>query len=185
VKLSNPITGLNPVIENDNQINNKNKNMAKTATKTTKKVSTAKGKGKVVKKATTKKAAAKAPAVKKVKAPKVVSYDFKAPNKANPLPHFRYVNVTVSDVSNEKYPELVQLTAGPSRYSDILGKKYLNKDFAIKAINLAQAESLIGNGAKQAADELAELGFISPDAEVITPGFKEVNPSIMANEYGA
>ena len=154
--------------------------MAKTATKTTKKVSTAKGKGKPAKAKVVKKTA-----VKKVKTPKVVSYDFKAPNKANPLPHFRYVNVTVSDVSNEKYPELVQLTAGPSRYSDILGKKYLNKDFAIKAINLAQAESLIGNGAKQAADELAELGFISPDAEVITSGFKEVNPSIMANEYGA
>jgi hypothetical protein len=95
------------------------------------------------------------------------------------------VNVTVSDVSNEKYPELVQITAGPARYSDIVGKKYLNKDYAIKAINVAQAESLIGNGAKQAADELAELGFISPDAEVITAGFKEVNPSIMANEYGA
>lgn len=155
--------------------------MAKTATKkTTKKVSTAKGKGKVVKKTATKK-----PAVKKVKEPKEVSYEFKAPNKANALPHFRYVNVTVSDISNEKYPELVQITAGPARYSELLGKKYLNKDFAIRAIGGAQAESLISNGAKQAADELAELGFISPDAEVITPGFKEVNPSIMANEYGA
>jgi hypothetical protein len=167
--------------------------MAKTATKTVKKVSTAKGKGKpakakVVKKTTkpaTKKAVAKKPAVKKVKTPKVVSFDFKAPNKANPLPHFRYVNVTVSDVSNEKYPELVQITAGPARYSDILGKKYINKDFAIKAINVAQAESLIGNGAKQAADELAELGFISPDAEVLTDGYKDANPTIMANEYGA
>ena len=164
--------------------------MATKTTKTVKKVSTAKGKGKpakakAVKKTATKKAVAKKPAVKKVKAPKVVSFDFKAPNKANPLPHFRYVNVTVSDVSNEKYPELVQITAGPTRYSDILGKKYLNKDYAIKAINVAQAESMIGNGAKQAADELAELGFVSPDAEVLTAGFKEVNPSIMANEYGA
>ena len=167
--------------------------MAKTATKTVKKVSTAKGKGKpakakVVKKTTkpaTKKAVAKKPAVKKVKTPKVVSFDFKAPNKANPLPHFRYVNVTVSDVSNEKYPELVQITAGPARYAEILGKKYINKDFAIKAINVAQAESLIGNGAKQAADELAELGFISPDAEVLTDGYKDINPTIMANEYGA
>ncbi len=120
-----------------------------------------------------------------MKAPKVVSFDFKAPNKANPLPHFRYVNVTVSDISNDKFPELVQITAGPSRYSDILGKKYLNKDFAIKAINVAQAESLIGKGAKQAADELAELGFISPDAEVLTDGYKDANPTIMANEYGA
>ena len=162
--------------------------MAKTATKTKVVSKSAKGKGKVVKKTAkpvTKKAVAKKPAVKKVKAPKVVSFDFKAPNKANSLPHFRYVNVTVSDISNDKFPELVQLTAGPSRYSAIIGKKYLNKDFAIKAINLAQAESLIGNGAKQAADELAELGFISPDAEVLTDGYKDANPTIMANEYGA
>lgn len=159
--------------------------MAKTATKTKVVSKSAKGKGKPAKAKVVKKTATKKPAVSKVKAPKVVSFDFKAPNKANTLPHFRYVNVTVSDISNDKFPELVQITAGPSRYSDILGKKYLNKDFAIKAINVAQAESLIGKGAKQAADELAELGFISPDAEVLTDGYKDANPTIMANEYGA
>ena len=149
--------------------------MSKTATKkVTKKVSTAKGKGKpakakVVKKTATKKAAvkkvtkkavAKKPAVKKTK---VVTdpYAFKAPSKTNPYPYFRYGNVSISDVSNEKYPELVMITAGPAKYEDLMGRKYLNKEFAMKAINAEQAESLIGKGAKSVVKELISIGIMS------------------------
>ena len=75
--------------------------MAKTATKTVKKVSTAKGKGKAPKaKAVTKKAVpaakkkpvAKTPTVRKVRTPKIVD-----PNK--------YGKFTILDAFNEKYPE--------------------------------------------------------------------------------
>ena len=152
--------------------------MSKTATKkVTKKVSTAKGKGKpakakVVKKTATKKAAVKK-AVKKVtkkavkkpavKKAKVVTdpYAFKAPSKTNPYPYFRYGNVSISDVSNEKYPELVMITAGPAKYEDLMGRKYLNKEFAMKAINAEQAESLIGKGAKSVVKELISIGIMS------------------------
>lgn len=152
--------------------------MSKTATKkVTKKVSTAKGKGKpakakVVKKTATKKAAVKK-AVKKVtkkavkkpavKKAKVVTdpYAFKNPSKTNPYPYFRYGNVSISDVSNEKYPELVMITAGPARYADLMGKKYINKDFAMKAINTEQAETLIGKGAKSVVKELISIGIMS------------------------
>jgi len=150
--------------------------MAKTATKTktVKKVSTAKGKGKpakakVVKKTATKKvtkkAVAKKPAVKKTK---VVTdpYAFKAPSKTNPYPYFRYGNVSVSDVSNEKYPELVMITAGPAKYADLMGKRYINKEFAIKAINAEQAETLIGKGAKSVVKELISIGMMS-DADTV------------------
>ena len=140
--------------------------------KVTKKVSTAKGKGKpakakVVKKTATKKAvkkvtkkAVKKPAVKKAK---VVTdpYAFKNPSKTNPYPYFRYGNVSISDVSNEKYPELVMITAGPAKYADLMGKKYINKDFAMKAINTEQAESLIGKGAKSVVKELISIGIMS------------------------
>ena len=141
--------------------------------KVTKKVSTAKGKGKpakakVVKKTATKKAVkkvtkkavAKKPAVKKAK---VVTdpYAFKNPSKTNPYPYFRYGNVSVSDVSNEKYPELVMITAGPAKYEDLMGRKYLNKEFAIKAINNEQAESLIGKGGKYVVKELISIGIMS------------------------
>jgi hypothetical protein len=152
--------------------------------KVTKKATTAKGKGKpakakvvkktatkkaVTKKATkkvvkkvTKKAVAKKPAVKKAK---VVTdpYAFKAPSKTNPYPYFRYSNVSVSDVSNEKYPELVMITAGPTRYEALMGKKYINKDFAIRAINAEQAENLIGKGKKAVDKELDSIGLLPMD----------------------
>ena len=139
--------------------------------KVTKKATTAKGKGKpakakVVKKTATKKvvkkAVAKKPAVKKSK---VVTdpYAFKAPSKTNPYPYFRYSNVSVSDVSNEKYPELVMITAGPTRYEAIIGKKYINKDFAIRAINAEQAENLIGKGKKAVDKELDSIGLLPMD----------------------
>ena len=152
--------------------------------KVTKKATTAKGKGKpakakVVKKTATKKAAVKK-AVKKVtkkavkkpavKKAKVVTdpYAFKNPSKTNPYPYFRYGNVSVSDVSNEKYPELVMITAGPSRYEAIIGKKYINKDFAIRAINAEQAENLIGKGKKAVDKELDAIGLLpmeTPETE--------------------
>jgi len=148
--------------------------------KVTKKATTAKGKGKpakakVVKKTATKKAVtkkatkkvvkkavAKKPVVKKSK---VVTdpYAFKAPSKTNPYPYFRYSNVSVSDVSNEKYPELVMITAGPTRYEAIMGKKYINKDFAIRAINAEQAENLIGKGKKAVDKELDSIGLLPMD----------------------
>jgi hypothetical protein len=148
--------------------------------KVTKKATTAKGKGKpakakVVKKTATKKAVtkkatkkvvkkvvAKKPAVKKAK---VVTdpYAFKNPSKTNPYPYFRYSNVSVSDVSNEKYPELVMITAGPTRYEGIMGKKYINKDFAIRAINAEQAENLIGKGKKAVDKELDSIGLLPMD----------------------
>lgn len=147
--------------------------------KVTKKATTAKGKGKpakskVVKKTATKKAAvkkvtkkavAKKPAVKKAK---VVTdpYAFKAPSKTNPYPYFRYGNVSISDVSNEKYPELVMITAGPAKYEDLMGKKYINKEFAMKAINAEQAESLIGKGAKSVVKELVSIGIISDPSNI-------------------
>jgi len=141
--------------------------------KVTKKVSTAKGKGKpakakVVKKTATKKAAVKKVTKKAVKKPavkkaKVVTdpYAFKNPSKTNPYPYFRYGNVSISDVSNEKYPELVMITAGPAKYADLMGKKYINKDFAMKAINTEQAETLIGKGAKSVVKELISIGIMS------------------------
>ena len=141
--------------------------------KVTKKATTAKGKGKpakakVVKKTATKKAAVKKVTKKAVKKPavkkaKVVTdpYAFKNPSKTNPYPYFRYGNVSISDVSNEKYPELVMITAGPAKYADLMGKKYINKDFAMKAINNEQAESLIGKGGKYVVKELISIGILS------------------------
>ena len=70
-----------------------------TKTKTVKKVSTAKGKGKVVKKTATKKVVAKKPAVKR------------APKEVDPNKYGRFV---ILDAFTEKYPEMVVIVKAPA-----------------------------------------------------------------------
>jgi hypothetical protein len=129
--------------------------MAKTATKTVKKVSTAKGKGKVVKKTTkpvTKKAVAKKPAVKR--APKQVD-----PNK--------YGKFVILDAFTEKYPEMVIIDKAPAAYSKLVGKKYVSRERFITFIESERAEAAIDKGAKSVLKEMDAAGIIPLDAENI------------------
>ena len=132
--------------------------MSKTATKkVTKKVSTAKGKGKpakakVVKKTATKKAAvkkvvAKKPAVKKVRAPKMVD-----PNK--------YGKFVIEDCPNEKYPTMVTITTAPAAYSSLVGKKYVSRERFITFIEGEKAYVSIDKGVKSVAKELDSIGLL-------------------------
>lgn len=138
--------------------------MAKTATKTVKKVSkvsTAKGKGKpakakVVKKVTLaktkgdlkkpiKKAVAKKPVVKR--APKMVD-----PNK--------YGKFVIEDCPNEKYPTMVTITTAPAAYSSLVGKKYVSRERFIAFIEGEKAYVSIDKGAKSVAKELDSIGLL-------------------------
>jgi hypothetical protein len=130
--------------------------MAKTATKTTKKVSkvsTAKGKGKPAKakvvtkktaKPVTKKAVAKKPAVKR--APKTVD-----PNK--------YGKFIIEDCPNDKYPEMVIITVAPKMYDDFIGRKYVNRDRCITTIESVRTGDSIDKGAKSVIKELDSIGL--------------------------
>ena len=143
--------------------------MSKTATKkVTKKVSTAKGKGKpakakVVKKTATKKAAvkkavkkvtkkavAKKPAVKKVRAPKTVD-----PNK--------YGKFVIEDCPTDKYPELVTITVAPKMYDDFIGRKYITRAKCISTIEAVRTGDSIDKGAKSVAKELDSIGLLPMD----------------------
>ena len=129
--------------------------MAKVATKTTKKVSTAKGKGKAPKAKVTKKAvpaAKKKPAVKR--APKQVD-----PNK--------YGRFTILDAFTEKYPEMVIIDAAPAAYSKLIGKKYVSRERFITFIESEKAEVAIDKGAKSVLKEMDAAGFIPLDVESI------------------
>jgi hypothetical protein len=128
--------------------------MAKTAvkSKTTKKVSTAKGKGKVVKKTATKKAVAKKPAVKR--APKMVD-----PNK--------YGRFTILDAFTEKYPEMVIIDKAPAAYSKLVGKKYVSRERFITFIESEKAEASIDKGAKSVLKEMDAAGIVPLDVESI------------------
>jgi hypothetical protein len=131
--------------------------------KVTKKVSTAKGKGKpakakVVKKVALaktkgdlkkplKKAVAKKPAVKKVRTPKMVD-----PNK--------YGKFVIEDCPNEKYPTMVTITTAPAAYSSLVGKKYVSRERFITFIEGEKAYVSIDKGVKSVAKELDSIGLL-------------------------
>ena len=98
---------------------------------------------------------------------------------------YHYKNVKFVDANNETFPTMVMVDKGPARMKPLIGRKYVTIEKAIAAVDILQAESLIGKGLRNVTDELADLGFASPDASILTNGFKVCNPAIMAVEYGA
>jgi hypothetical protein len=106
------------------------------------------------KKVTTKKA-------KSIKTVQALREGFKKGSKKNPLPHFKYLNCAVSDISNEKFPEMVQITMGPTRImNEVGGRRYVNEMYAKMAIDEAQGYTLIDKGFTKAQEELADLGML-------------------------
>jgi hypothetical protein len=136
--------------------------MAKVATKTTKKVSTAKGKGKAPKAKVTKKAVPaakkKPPAAKKKPAVK------RAPKQVDPNKYGRF---TILDAFTEKYPEMVIIDAAPAAYSKLIGKKYVSRERFITFIESEKAEVAIDKGAKSVLKEMDAAGIIPLDVESI------------------
>ena len=131
--------------------------MAVTKKKTAKKVSTAKGKGKVVKKAVPaakKKPAAKTPTVRKVRTPKIVD-----PNK--------YGKFVILDAFNEKYPEMVIIDTAPAAYSKLVGKKWVSRERFITFIEGEKAYVSIDKGAKNLLKEMDAVGIVPLDVESI------------------
>ena len=137
--------------------------MAKTATKTKVVSKSAKGKGKpapkakVVKKTAkpvTKKAVAKKPVVRKVRAPKEVD-----PNK--------YGKFIILDAFTEKYPEMVIIDKAPAAYSKLVGKKYVSRERFITFIESEKAEASIDKGAKSVLKEMDAAGIVPLDVESI------------------
>ena len=132
---------------------------------------------KAVKKPATKKAVAKAkPATKKAKSIKTVQAvreGFKAGSKKNPLPHIKYLNCAISDVSNEKFPEMVQITMGPAKImGDLANRRYVSLEYAKIAIDEMHGFNIVDKGFTKVAEELADLGLA---AVVNTPA-----PGILA-----
>lgn len=115
---------------------------------------------KVTKKKVTKKA-------KNIQSVQNLREGFKKASKLNPYPYFRYGNVSVSDVSNEKFPEMVQITAGPAKYRHLMGKKYVNPTYAMLAIDEAQAFSLIDKGSNSVLKEMDAAGIVPLNIETI------------------
>jgi hypothetical protein len=120
-------------------------------------------KRKTATKAVTKKA-------KSIKTIQAIREGFKKPTKNSPLPHFRYLNTTVSDISNPKFPEMVQITAGPSKFSELFGKKYVNEGYAKIAIDTIHADCIVDKGRAAVKAELAGIGILTVGDDAVTDG---------------
>jgi hypothetical protein len=111
------------------------------------------------------KKAVKKPATKKAKSIKAVQTlreGFKAGSKKNPLPHIKYLNCAISDVANEKFPEMVQITLGPAKIMDELkGRRYVTLQHAMVAIDEMHGYNIVDKGFTKVAEELAELGLLA------------------------
>ena len=88
-----------------------------------------------------------------------MEYTFNKPNKNHPRPFLRYSNVSIMENSSEKYPTMVTIHRAPAWGRSLIGKNYLNVEFAIKAISIFQAENIISKLAKTAKNDLLELGL--------------------------
>jgi hypothetical protein len=92
---------------------------------------------------------------------------FKAGSKKNPLPHFKYLNCAVSDISNEKFPEMVQITMGPAKIMNEIGnKRYVNEKFAKLAIDEVHGYNIVYANPKQIEKELESAGIYPMESMV-------------------
>jgi len=126
--------------------------------KVTKKSAPKKVAKKVVKKAAKKPATKKAKSIKTVQA---IRDGFKKPSKHNPLPYLRYLNTSISDVANEKFPEMVQITAGPTKFSELFGRKYVNLAYAKLAVDTIHGDCIVDRSGAAIEAELLGIGILS------------------------
>ena len=55
----------------------------------------------------------------------------------------RYSNMRIEEIPSEKFPSMVQITKGPSRLRNVIGKKFISLEKAVLAIDEASAESMV------------------------------------------
>jgi hypothetical protein len=69
----------------------------------------------------------------------------------------KYKNIIIESTPTEAFPELVTLTKTPKNKKAFLGRKYINLNKAITAIDTYIAEELITRGSTKVREELTEL----------------------------
>jgi hypothetical protein len=69
----------------------------------------------------------------------------------------KYKNIIIESTPTESFPELVTLTKTPKNKKIFLGRKYINLNKAITAIDTYIAEELISKGGTKVKEELTEL----------------------------
>lgn len=89
---------------------------------------------------------------------------YKNADKNHPYPYFRYNLYSICMTPTDKYPHMVQIHRGPKVGRSIIGKKYLNHFFAIKAIDEFKTEMMIDKQLSSVVSTLESEGF---DADAV------------------
>ena len=84
---------------------------------------------------------------------------YKNPDKNNSHPFFRYGGFSVSVASNELHPNMVEISKGPKIGRSLIGKKYINHSFAIKAIDAFKTERMINKQISSVVSILESEGY--------------------------
>ena len=92
-----------------------------------------------------------------------MEHTFSKANKLHPRPFLRYSNFSIMKNESEKYPTMVTIHRTPAWGKALIGKNYINVEFAIKAISIYQAENIIRKMARTAKDDLMDLGLASKE----------------------
>jgi hypothetical protein len=71
----------------------------------------------------------------------------------------KHSNFRIELFPHEKFGEMVIITKGPSFGKELFGKKFINYSKAVIAIDVICADKLISKGAKEAREEMMELGL--------------------------
>ena len=78
----------------------------------------------------------------------------------------KYKNIIIEYTPTDNFPELVTLVKTPKNKSTFMGRKYININKAMTAIDTFVAEELIARGGSKVKEELVELFRVEAEVEV-------------------
>jgi len=99
-------------------------------------------------------------ATPKKKATKKVSKKAEAIAMVNAIKHKK---VLLEPIGTETLPDMLFIAAGPAWAKDIVGKRYVNLNYATIAIDTLDAERNIAKGAKSVTKEMLAAGLTPLD----------------------
>lgn len=84
---------------------------------------------------------------------------YKNPDKNHDKPFFRYQSYSIVMSPTEKYPHMVEISRGPKYAKSLIGRKYLNHFYAIKAIDTFKTERMINKQISSVVSVLESEGY--------------------------
>ena len=71
---------------------------------------------------------------------------------------FKHKRVVLEPIGTTALPDMVFVAAGPSWAKDLVGKRYVNAERAISAIETMESENTIAKGEKAVVKEMVAAG---------------------------